>query len=407
MSPPFENDELRSAHGDHYRSESPCVDHHDNTPCQKSIIQTSIDDLSVDQCEFVHFDSPSLQAQHPLKKETCECCHTGEVCCAVDDSRHSQSMKVPITIDDHENGNVDDNDISSCNSARDKHDHDENNGRNVPSNQKLLGIAFFSFMTFALVQLVFAFVADSQAMLGDVIAMIVDSFTYLFNWIAERKKKNYDRQHAETVAVENEHNTVSAETTRICQRNRRKMVLKLEIIPPFISVTALLLVTAYVTRRAISLLVLDMHRNRSEQGQPNLKIMLTFSCINLFLDAVNLFCFSKAKHALSHATEDPNRDDENNNNSTVHDSNHHPNKGIASLNMCSAFTHVFADTMRSIAVILAALLAIIWPVVTPEVADSAAALVVSCLILLSVLPLLRRLWHSVAELRAILAEERS
>ena len=75
--------------------------------------------------------------------------------------------------------------------------------------------------------------------------------------------------------------------------------------------------------------------------------------------------------------------------------------------MCSAYTHVFADTLRSIAVIIAAVLAEILPAVTPEEADATAAVVVSGLILLSLLPLLQGLSRSVVELCAILAEERS
>ena len=75
--------------------------------------------------------------------------------------------------------------------------------------------------------------------------------------------------------------------------------------------------------------------------------------------------------------------------------------------MCSAYTHVFADTLRSIAVIIAAVLAELLPAVTPEEADATAAVVVSGLILLSLLPLLQGLSRSVVELCAILAEERS
>ena len=49
--------------------------------------------------------------------------------------------------------------------------------------------------------------------------------------------------------------------------------------------------------------------------------------------------------------------------------------------------HVFADTLRSLAVILASLLAEFTSSVTSEVADSAAAVVVSILIILSLVPL--------------------
>ena len=72
---------------------------------------------------------------------------------------------------------------------------------------------------------------------------------------------------------------------------------------------------------------------------------------------------------------------------------------------CSAYTHVFADTLRSIAVILAALVAELTSV-TSEEADSAAAIAVSILILLSLIPLLQGMYQSAIELRAIRRQER-
>jgi Co/Zn/Cd efflux system component len=68
--------------------------------------------------------------------------------------------------------------------------------------------------------------------------------------------------------------------------------------------------------------------------------------------------------------------------------------------------HVFADTLRSIAVIVAATVAELADGVTSEEADATAAVVVSVLILLSLLPLLSGLISTFGELRAINAEER-
>eukprot|EP00978_Attheya_sp_CCMP212_P036072 scaffold161082_cov53-Attheya_sp.AAC.6 len=64
----------------------------------------------------------------------------------------------------------------------------------------------------------------------------------------------------------------------------------------------------------------------------------------------------------------------------------------ANLNMCSAYTHVFADTVRSIALIIASGIAEFVDGVTSEVADATAALV--GLVVIS------------AELSSIRAEER-
>jgi Co/Zn/Cd efflux system component len=74
---------------------------------------------------------------------------------------------------------------------------------------------------------------------------------------------------------------------------------------------------------------------------------------------------------------------------------------------CSAYTHVFADTLRSIAVIIATIIALIVKSVTPEEADASAAVVVSILILLSLIPLFQGLKQSLEEFFAIRAEEQS
>ena len=69
--------------------------------------------------------------------------------------------------------------------------------------------------------------------------------------------------------------------------------------------------------------------------------------------------------------------------------------------------HVFADTLRSIAVLIAALLSVLVEEVTPEEADAAAAVVVSGLILLSLLPLFQGLFQTFHQLRIIRSEEKS
>ena len=59
-----------------------------------------------------------------------------------------------------------------------------------PSNEELLSVAFISFLTFTICQAVAAYFANSQAMMGDSMAMGVDAFTYDgFNHLmAERMK---------------------------------------------------------------------------------------------------------------------------------------------------------------------------------------------------------------------------
>jgi len=98
-----------------------------------------------------------------------------------------------------------------------------------PSNETLLSTAFVTFLVFCVCQTVASFLAHSQAMLGDSAAMWVDSFTYAFNLYAERKKSS----------------------------STRKERLRLELIPPLVSVISLVGVTSYIISDALSTIIGD------------------------------------------------------------------------------------------------------------------------------------------------------
>ena len=72
---------------------------------------------------------------------------------------------------------------------------------------------------------------------------------------------------------------------------------------------------------------------------------------------------------------------------------------------CSAYTHVFADTIRSIAVLIAAILGECVNSITPEAADAAATVVVSAVILIALIPLVSGLKRTFKQLKAIWREE--
>lgn len=317
-----------------------------------------------------------------------------------------------------------------------------------PSNETLLLIAFVTFLLFAVCQTVASILAESKAMLGDSAAMLVDSFTYGFNLYAERKKPDATRKER----------------------------LQLELIPPFISVTSLVGVTAYVISDALGTL-LDGH----DGDDPNTTVMAVFSTVNLLLDIVNIFCFAKARHFLGFTVSDTGTSldhiydhhvnatehcktylkssegflseekqisnegiilyqgvstDNSTDNEFNADANHREfasmerkisvysdvtntvaafpdddelfvggNDDAANLNMCSAYTHVFADTVRSIAVMIAALVAGARDDVDAENADAIAAIIVSIFILISLGPLVRGMIYTWTELKACELDE--
>ena len=332
-------------------------------------------------------------------------------------------------------------------------------------------MAFVSFMGFTLVQSVVALIARSEAMMGDSAAMAVDALTYGFNLYAERKKNEDSEEDDDGIIHASEielsagavvgDTTIDNAATQSVQRvklerhlQRRRKHLYLELIPPLMSVSILLVVIGVVLHNSIHTLILDAHRSEKEQSRPNLILMMTFSVLNLGLDIVNVTCFARAKHLMGYNTdesgeikvdqkydvahssdglngcndgdngvkyefdesisgetggnEEQTEDSTNSITSNEHvefDNSDEDNR--VNLNMCSAYTHVFADTLRSIAVVIASAIAELVGSVTPEVADSYAAVIVSVIILLSVLPLFRGLIRTWGELRSIAREERA
>jgi Co/Zn/Cd efflux system component len=193
-------------------------------------------------------------------------------------------------------------------------------------------------------------------------------------------------------------------------------------------------------------------KEEEEDDDVSVPLMLWFSAANLLLDFVNVACFSRAnatyglnvvvdlhtitKHEdeesqlLSSATagdkmldQPSERTSSSTSSSTIRyaeygaassssydddvfddddlasisstDSSTRPppttSEKLINLNMCSAWTHVCADTLRSLAVVIAALIATIFPAIPGETADAAAAVAVSMIIFVSLIPLIQGL----------------
>lgn len=187
-----------------------------------------------------------------------------------------------------------------------------------------LFVAFVSFFVFAVVELMYAFISNSLALLGDAAAMIVDSCTYLGNFVAIKMTK-------------------------------KSGVSWLSIAGPFISAVALTGVMIYVLQDAISELL------AADNDGVRLSIVLIFGSANLLLDIINLvlfYAFPDAYKAILTFT-DPDVLEQD-----------------GGLNIRSALTHVLADTYRSIAVIVAALTAMYNSNVSSSNADAVAAIAV-------------------------------
>jgi len=153
-----------------------------------------------------------------------------------------------------------------------------------PSNNDVLGIAFYSFLGFTIVQSSYAFRAKSSAMVADSSAMFVDSGTYLCNMLAERlKSRPISDEEAQLPAP-------------VLHHKLKLQRLYLELFPPFVSVCTLLYVTCTTFRGAIVTLF-DLDDGDGEDA-PNLRVMMFFSFLNLLLDAVNVTCFARVHQAV-------------------------------------------------------------------------------------------------------------
>lgn len=262
-------------------------------------------------------------------------------------------------------------------------------------------------------------------MLTDCAAMSVDCLTYLFNWWAE---------HLKNGELLND-NTLSAYE----KAYRRKMrLLLLELAPPFISVSTLIVVTILALRDAIEIFT-QKDADQSQDEQPDLFLMLLFSGINFVLDGVNVMCFAKADHAkglsdtMAAATHPqayvesvhPELSSRTDNEETHllakkaagehaaydtdddYESEEDESKEGLNLNMCSAWTHVCADTLRSIAVLIAAGFAKLFPhMLSPSDADSYGAIVVSIIIIVSLGPLFEGLYITTWDIYNLYQERR-
>lgn len=159
--------------------------------------------------------------------------------------------------------------------------------------------------------------------------------------------------------------------------------IKLDTLAPAISLVALVAVTIYITVDAAQRLS-DKSETNSNDADP--QVMWGFALVNLVLDFVNIAMFFVGKSEKG---------------------NFYFSCTICNkldLNMLSAFAHVGADTLRSIAV-LAAGIAADADYVSSDRADSIGAIVVSFAIALSCIPLVSGLWVQRNLLREMRAKD--
>lgn len=326
------------------------------------------------------------------------------------------------------------------------------------TNEYVLNVAFVSFLLFVVLEGIFAVIAKSEAMMTDVICMSVDAFTYLFNLVAERLKQN-------PPIIGSTENISTSELLRKRKEMRLylEFIPPVISVSVLVGVSIQALQEAINTIIQVNHPVMEVTAGGSidhDDDAPDVDLMFIFSALNLALDIINVTCFAKAGigslgmtqgkivgTGIDYSKYDDKNDDENDaeygqetdklleqgshstHSSTGHGDNYgtsiriemdddisvgslhdsdiseDPSEGssnMLNLNMCSAYTHIMADTLRSIAVLLAAGIAFVFKSIDPSIADASASIVVSIIIALSLGPLLvglSKTWKQISELR--------
>ena len=208
----------------------------------------------------------------------------------------------------------------------------------TPVSEKILIFAFTSFLGFAVVEMVFAFASHSLSLLGDSIAMLVDSATYLANGLALRRVR--ERGGEDGYAL----------------------------VAPVLS--------AAVLTGAMVYIVIDAAQELAASGDDDdvaVTVVLAFGLANLALDGANVALFLRYPDAFRAvlAFADP-----------------ESLEADGGLNIRSALTHVLADTWRSVACVVAAAVALTTAVSGGD-ADAVGAIAVELPILVMCVNIVR------------------
>lgn len=206
------------------------------------------------------------------------------------------------------------------------------------SNVRALVVLFLFNTSFAVAQVVAATAANSLSMYGDSATMLLDSLTYTLNIYAECHKST----------------SVAAS-------------LRLELIATTFSILTLLGVTVFLMWDAAARLE-SVNRGQGVQAD----IMLEFSVANLVVDVVACVVF------LSRITGERQEKEE----MRARMERGGEEYEATGLNMCSAFIHLLADTLRTITVLTSSILVEEVEEVNSFKADAISSLIVSTTILI-------------------------
>jgi Co/Zn/Cd efflux system component len=216
-----------------------------------------------------------------------------------------------------------------------------------------LGFTTVAFMTFSIIELIFAFSSNSMALLGDAVAMMVDAFTYMFNGFAIQRARMKGKED------------------------------KWAVLGPVISTSVLIGAMIYIFYDAVSTLA----SGASGDGV-DLVVVLAFGLANLAIDIASgiLFCAYPDAYRAVLVLEEP-----------------ESLEADGGMNIRSALTHVVADTYRTIAVLVTASAAMADNDISGTQADAWGAIAVEVPVLVLAVSLGRAAWKRYIARRGVAA----
>eukprot|EP00924_Labyrinthula_sp_SR-Ha-C_P010695 snap_masked-scaffold_49-processed-gene-1.59-mRNA-1 protein AED:0.22 eAED:1.00 QI:0/0/0/1/1/1/2/0/326 len=238
---------------------------------------------------------------------------------------------------------------------------------NLPHDVFVLWTMLFFNGTFAMAELFGAVRANSLSLYGDVSTMLLDSFTYMLNIYAESQKYKSD---------------VDVNSLR-----HKTRIMKIEISVTGFSIAILFSVTTFLLNDAIRRLRAPEQHDKGDD-EVSSTILLRFSSVNLLIDIIACFfyCTRYWQPTMDASPETGGFIGEEADQlgvESLEENEVQEKENEKNLNMASAFLHLGADTMRTVTVMV---IAIVMKTEDDEVsstdADAIGSLIVSLVIIL-------------------------
>jgi Co/Zn/Cd efflux system component len=233
---------------------------------------------------------------------------------------------------------------------QEKNEEEINNEEIKLNNKKFLILTSTLFTLFMVSEIVGAHVSNSLSLLGDAIAMSIDVANYVTTIYTENLKEKYNKLPL-------------------------KIRWNIEVTIPFVGVSSLLAVSIWILNDAIIIIT-----QPQESTNVDVIFLYGYASVNMVIDLICNYSFFRYGvrvfyNLLPKLNTPSNTED-------------HSNKvQIYNLNMWSAFTHMLGDTIRTIAVLIAALVST-FTNISGDISDAWASIVCTISIFIVVLPLL-------------------